>query len=412
MGFFEKIPPVKYRYYDPKKKVLGKTMQEQLRIGVCVWHTFCWEGNDMFGLPVFQRPWMKTPEDKIHAGFEFLQKMGLKYFTFHDVDVAPGKVSLKKMAELIAKEMKKTKTELLWGTANLTGHPRYLAGAATNPDPEVFAYAVHQVKEALDTTHQLGGHNYVLWGGREGYETLLNTDMKRELDQYGRFLSMLADYKHKIGFKGLLLIEPKPCEPMKHMYDFDCGNALALLQKFGLEREYKFNIETNHATLAGHTLAHEVGYALANGVFGSIDANEGDLLLGWDTDQFPLNTADYTHALFLILQQGGFTSGGMNLDAKVRRQSLDLEDLFFAHVNGVDTLAKALLEAEALIKKGKLEKAVKERYKGWDSRFGKDLLLGKMRFEEVAKYVKKNKIDPEPTSGRQEYLEGILHNLY
>jgi xylose isomerase len=411
MRFFQEIPDIKYRYYHPKKKVLGKTMEEQLRIAVCFWHTFCWEGNDMFGLPAFQRPWLRTPEDKILAGFEFLEKMGLKYFTFHDVDVAPRGVSLKKMAELIAKEMRRTKTELLWGTANLTGHPRYLAGAATNPNAEVFAYAVRQVKEALDVTHQLKGHNYVLWGGREGYETILNTDLKREFDQYGRFLSMLVDYKHKIGFKGLLLIEPKPCEPMKHMYDFDCGNAFAFLQKYGLEKEFKFNIETNHATLAGHTLSHEVSYAISNQILGSIDANEGDLLLGWDTDQFPSNIADYTHALYLILQDGGFTTGGMNLDAKVRRQSIELSDLFFAHINGVDILAKALLEAEELIKKGRLEKFLKERYRSWDTRLGKDLLQGKMTFESVAKYVDKHDIDPKPVSGRQEFLEGILHGL-
>jgi xylose isomerase len=337
--------------------------------------------------------------------------MGLKYFTFHDVDVAPGPTSLKKIAEKIAKEMQKSGCELLWGTANLTGHPRYLAGAATNPDPHVFAYAVHQVKEALDTTHQLGGHNYVLWGGREGYETLLNTHMKRELDQYARFLSMLVNYKHKIGFKGLLLIEPKPCEPMKHMYDFDCANAFAFLQKHGLEREFKFNIETNHATLAGHTFSHEVDYAITHNLLGSIDANKGDLLLGWDTDQFPLGIAEYTHALYLILQNGGFTSGGMNLDAKVRRMSIDPSDLFIAHINGVDTLAKALLEAEKLIKKGYLEKCLKERYKGWDTAFGKDLLNGNLPFEEVSKYVVKNKIDPNPRSGKQELLEGILHGL-
>ncbi len=411
MDFFSDIPQVKYRYYNPKKMVLGKTMEEQLRIAVCFWHTFCWEGNDMFGLPAFQRPWLKSPQDKIKAGFEFLQKLGLKYFTFHDVDVAPAGVSLRKIAELIEKEMHRTKTELLWGTANLTGHPRYLAGASTNPDPEVFAMAVHQVKEAIDVTHQLKGHNYVLWGGREGYETILNTNIKQELDQYGRFLSMLVDYKHKIGFKGLLLIEPKPCEPMKHMYDFDCATAYAFLQKYGLEKEFKFNIETNHATLAGHTLSHEIAYSIANGVFGSIDANEGDLLLGWDTDQFPIDSAQYTHALYLILQNGGFTSGGLNLDAKVRRQSIDLQDLFSAHINGVDTLAKALIQAEELIKKNLLVSNLSSRYKGWSGKLGQKILKGEMSFETVAKYVETKGLDPEAKSGRQELLEGILHGL-
>ena len=321
MKYFSDIPPVKYKYYEPKKIVHGRTMEEQLRIAVCFWHTFCWPGNDMFGWPVFERPWFGKPEEKIKAGFEFIEKMGLKYFTFHDVDVAPAGVSLQKMARLIEKEMAKTGIQLLWGTANLTGHPRYLAGASTNPDPEVFAMAVHQVKEAIDVTHQLKGENYVLWGGREGYETILNTNIGQELDQYGRFLSMLVDYKHKIGFKGTLLIEPKPCEPMKHMYDYDCANAYAFLQKYGLEKEYKFNIETNHATLAGHTLAHEIVYAMAHGVFGSIDANEGDPLLGWDTDEFPIHGTEYTHALYLILQHGGFRIGGI----QYRRQSKKAE---------------------------------------------------------------------------------------
>lgn len=411
MGFFHDIPPVKYRYYDPKKKVLGKTMEEQLRISVCFWHTFCWAGNDMFGLPAFHRPWFRSPQDKIKAGFEFIQKMRLKYFTFHDVDVAPAGVSLHEIAELIAKEMHRTGIELLWGTANLTGHPRYLAGASTNPDPEVFAMAVHQVKNALDVTHQLKGHNYVLWGGREGYETILNTDISQELDQYGRFLSMLVDYKYKIGFKGLLLIEPKPCEPMKHMYDFDCANAYAFLQKYGLEKEFKFNIETNHATLAGHTLCHEVAYSIANGIFGSIDANEGDLLLGWDTDQFPSDVTQYAHALYLILQDGGFSSGGFNLDAKVRRQSIDLQDLFSGHINGVDTLALALLQAEKLIQKKQLSEFIRRRYKGWKSPLGKRILAGKMSFDAVAKYVDQHQLDPKPKSGRQEALEGILHGL-
>jgi xylose isomerase len=411
MKFFTDIPAVKYRYYDPKKKVLGKTMEEHLRISVCFWHTFCWTGNDMFGLPVFERPWLSSPENKIKAGFEFIQKMGLKYFAFHDVDIAPAGVSLHKMAALIAKEMQKSKIELLWGTANLTGHPRYLAGASTNPDPEVFAMAVAQVKEALDVTHQLKGHNYVLWGGREGYETILNTDIGQELDQYGRFLSMLADYKHKIGFKGLLLIEPKPCEPMKHMYDFDCGNAYAFLQKYGLEKEYKFNIETNHATLAGHTLSHEIAYSIANHMFGSIDANEGDLLLGWDTDEFPIHGTAYTHALYLILQSGGFTSGGFNIDAKVRRQSIDLQDLFSGHINAVDTLAKALLHAAELIEKKQLGAFTKHRYKDWHGKLGQKILKGEMSFEALAKHVQTKKLDPKPRSGRQEMLEGLLHRL-
>lgn len=408
MSYFDDIPNVKYRYYDPKKKVLGKTMEEQLRLAVCFWHTLCWEGTDMFGLSTFKRPWLKSPEDKIRAGFEFMQKLGIKYYTFHDVDVAPAGVSFKKMADLLEKEMKRTKIELLWGTANMTGHPRYMGGASTNPDPEVFAYAVSQVKEALDTTHRLGGHNYVLWGGREGYDTLLNTRLRHELDQYGRFLSLLADYKHKIGFKGMLLIEPKPCEPVKHMYDFDCANAFAFLQKYGLEKEYKFNIESNHATLAGHTFAHEVAYSLAFDVFGSIDANDGDLMLGWDTDQFPMDVTEYTHVLYLILQHGGIKKGGFNFDAKLRRQSIDLVDLFYAHINAADTLAKALLQAAALIEKGTIADFQKKRYAAWEKGLGQKMLQGKMSFEQIAAHVQKHKIDPKPRSGRQEWLEGIL----
>ncbi len=409
MSFFPHISPVKYRYYDPKKKVLGKTMEEHLRFAVCFWHSFCWEGVDMFGQPTFDRSWLRSPEDKIHAGFEFLEKLGLKYYTFHDVDVAPPG-TLRKMAELLAKEMDRTHIELLWGTANLTGHPRFMAGASTNPDPEVFAKAVFQVKEALDVTHQLRGHNYVLWGGREGYETLLNTDLRQELDQYGRFLSMLADYKHKIGFKGTLLIEPKPCEPMKHMYDFDCATAFAFLQKYGLENEYKMNIEANHATLAGHTFSHEVAYSLAYGIFGSIDANQGDYLLGWDTDNFPTDLTEYTYAMYLILQHGGFKTGGMNFDAKLRRQSIDLQDLFDAHVNGIETLSKALLDAAALIEEGKLDHFMIDRYKNWKSGLGQKILKGEMTFEEIAKHGEKAH-EPKLHSGRQEWLEGVVKKI-
>lgn len=407
MSFFQDIPPIKYRYYQPKKKVLGKTMEEHLRISVCFWHTFCWQGTDIFGNSTFNRPW-DTPEKKIKAGFEFIERLGLKYFTFHDVDVAPPGVSLQKMTDLMAKEMKRSGIELLWGTANLTGHPRYMAGAATNPDPDVFAYAIHQVKEALDATHLLKGNNYVLWGGREGYETLLNTNLAQEMEQLARFLKMIVEYKHKIGFKGLLLIEPKPHEPAKHQYDFDTAAVFAFLQKHGLEKEFKVNIECNHATLAGHTLTHEVAYAYAHNIFGSIDANQGDLLLGWDTDQYPTDSNKYTQVIYHILQNGGFTSGGFNLDAKVRRQSIDLEDLFHGHVNGVDTLAKGLLQAALLIEKGHLSEFVKDRYKNWHTGIGKKILNGKMNMESISEYVRNNKIDPKPRSGRQEWLESLV----
>lgn len=407
MSFFQNIPQVKYRYYEPDLKVLDKTMEEHLRLAVCCWHTFCWQGSDMFGNPVFHRPW-DTPEKKIEACFEFIEKLGLKFFTFHDVDLAPPGTSLHRMADLIAKQMQQTGIGLLWGTANLTAHPRYLAGAATNPDPDIFACAVHQVKEALDVTHQLNGENYVLWGGREGYETLLNTNLSQELDQLACFLTMLVEYKHKIGFKGLLLIEPKPHEPAKHQYDFDTAAVFAFLQKYGLEKEFKVNIESNHATLAGHTLAHEVAYAYANDLFGSIDANQGDLLLGWDTDQFPSDVQAYTHVLYQMLQNGGFTSGGFNLDAKVRRQSIDLEDLIYGHVLGVDTLAKALLQAAALIENGQLSEFVNERYKNWGAGIGEKILKKQMSFDSLSNYVKENRLDPRPKSGRQEFLETVL----
>jgi xylose isomerase len=408
MNYFQDIPAIRYRYYKPTQKILGKTMEEHLRIAVCAWHTFCWEGPDMFGQPLFHRPWMKSPEEKVKALFAFIQKLNLKYFTFHDVDLAPQGVSLRKMTDLIGEEMARTGIELLWGTANLTGHPRYMAGAMTNPDPAVFAVAAMQVKEAIDATHRLKGHNYVLWNGRDGYETLLNTNLSREQEQYGRFLSLLVDYKHKIGFKGTLLIEPKPCEPMKHQYDFDCATTFAFLQKFGLEKEFKMNIESNHATLAGHTFSHEIAYAIAQGIFGSLDANDGDLLLGWDTDQFPMDLPEYTYALYLILQNGGFTTGGCNLDAKVRRQSIDLIDLFYGHVNGIDTLAKALLHAADLIQKGDLQAFVKNRYKEWDLGLGQDILKKKMTFEEIAAYAQTHRLDPKPHSGRREMLESFL----
>lgn len=407
MSFFEHISPIVYQHYKPSQKVLGKTMEEHLRFAVCFWHTFCWPGTDQFGNAVFHRPW-KTPEEKIKAGFEFIEKLGLKFFTFHDIDVAPAGVSLRKMADLIAKEMDRTGIQLLWGTANLTRHPRYMAGAATNPDPEVFACAVSQVKEIFDITHELGGHNYVLWGGREGYETLLNTDLKLEMEQLARFLSMLVEYKYKIGYKGAILIEPKPCEPAKHQYDFDAATVFAFLQKFGLEKEIKLNIETNHATLAGHTLAHEVAYAYANDLFGSIDANRGDPLLGWDTDQFPIDLADYTHVLYLMLENGGFTTGGFNFDAKVRRQSIDLQDLFDAHRSAVDALAKALLIAADLLKKGEVLAFMKDRYRGWHTGMGQKILKGEMTMESLSDYVHKHKLDPQPRSGRQEYLESFF----
>ncbi|ABX77269.1 xylose isomerase [Coxiella burnetii] len=396
-------------------------MEEHLRMAVCFWHTFCWEGNDNFGAGVFNREWlkekkpMKRAKQRVLAAFEFFEKLSLPFFTFHDRDVSPEGDSLKetiknfkKIAELIAKEMERTGVQLLWGTANLFSHPRYLAGAATNPDPNVFAHAVAQVKTALDITQQLNGKNYVLWGGREGYETLLNTDLKQELDQFGRFLSLLVDYKHKIGFNGLLLIEPKPCEPTKHQYDFDVATVYAFLQRYGLEKEFKVNIEANHATLAGHSFAHEIAYACANDIFGSVDANHGDPQLGWDTDQFSIDLQETVLVLYLILKHGGFTSGGFNFDAKLRRQSLDLEDLFYAHISGIDTLARGLLIAATIIENDKLKTTKEKRYQAWKEPLNANMLSGKLDFETIAKRALDNNLDPKPTSGEQEKLERWL----
>lgn len=415
------LDPLCYHHYDPKKKVLGKTMEEHLRIAVCFWHTFCWQGTDPFGLETMQRPWLANSDpmqmafDRLDAGFEFISKLGVPFFAFHNVDVAPeGKTlkenndNLSKVAERIAKKMDETGLKLLWGTTNLTGHPRYMSGAATNPDPDIFTYAAAQVKHTLDVTHDLGGENYVLWGGREGYETLLNTNLKQEQDQMGRFLAMLADYKHKIGFKGDLLIEPKPREPSKHQYDYDVATVYAFLQRYGLEKEYKMNIEGNHATLAGHTFTHEIAYAYANDIFGSIDINEGDLMLGWDTDQFPIDRAQMTHLMLIMLENGGFDKGGFNFDAKVRRQSIDLEDLFYAHISGIDTMALALLNAEKLLEEKKLSSFVKERYSGWNQGIGKEVLDKKVDLEKLSEHALKHNLNPGPKSGRQENLERIL----
>lgn len=412
-----------YRYYDAKRIVLGKTMEEHLRMAVCFWHTFCWSGHDIFGDNSFDRVWladqdpMQRAQQRVKAAFEFIEKLGLKFFTFHDRDVAPeGKnlaesnKNLQIIAETIAQEMQRTSIQLLWGTANLFSHRRYLAGAATNPNPEVFAYAVAQVKQALDMTHQLRGENYVLWGGREGYDTLLNTNLRQELDQLARFLTMLVEYKHKIGFKGTLLIEPKPCEPTKHQYDYDTATVFAFLQKYGLEKEFKVNIEANHATLAGHSFAHEVAYACTNDIFGSIDANQGDPQLGWDTDQFPTQLNETAYVLYLILQNGGFTTGGFNFDTKLRRQSIDIEDMFHGHISGIDTLARCLLIAANMITESKLQNFVIQRYAQWENGLGKEIMQGKTDFEKISKLVLQENFDPRAVSGRQEMLESLVNN--
>ncbi len=412
--------PLAYRYYDKDRKVLGKSMAAQLRPAVCYWHTFAWEGTDVFGGGTFQRPWhrpgdvMQRAQEKLGAAFELFTKLGVPYFTFHDRDVAPEGATLKeshKNLDLILEgmqaQMQRTGVKLLWGTANLFSNRRYLAGAATNPDPEVFAYAAAQVVKVLDWTHRLNGENYVLWGGREGYETLLNTDMKREVDQLGRFLTLVAEHKHKIGFKGTLLIEPKPKEPTKHQYDFDTATVYAFLQKYKLEKEYKVNIEANHAILAGHSFQHEVTYALENDIFGSLDMNRGDYLLGWDTDQFPNDPLEMVLVMYTLYKAGGFTTGGMNFDAKLRRPSFEPDDLFHAHIGGLDAMARGLLAAEKMINDGKLEKVVKDRYAGWNGELGQRILKG-ASLADLSKLVLDQDLEPRPKSGRQEALENLV----
>jgi len=411
-----------FRHYDPDRIVLGRRMEDHLRFAVCYWHSFCWPGSDVFGQGTFDRPWlgeagdpMAQAERKSEVAFEFFEKLRVPFFCFHDRDVAPEAdtfrescARLDRMADRLAEHMERTGVRLLWGTANLFGHPRYAAGAASNPDPEVFAWAAAQVKHCLEVTKRLGGANYVMWGGREGYETLLNTDLARETRQLGRFMQAVVEHKHRIGFEGTLLIEPKPHEPTKHQYDHDVAHVLAFLQKFSLEDEIKVNIEVNHATLAGHSFQHEVAYAVAHGIFGSVDANRGDPQNGWDTDQFPNSVEEMTLALYEILRGGGLGTGGFNFDAKLRRQSLHPVDLFHAHVGGMDTLARALLAAARLLEEEVLGSAVEERYAGWSGELGQGILQGKLGLAELWQHAMEAGAGPRPVSGRQELLENRL----
>jgi xylose isomerase len=412
--------PLAYRFYEPDRMVLGKRMADQLRIAVCYWHSFVWQGQDPFGGPTFERPWfgdaMSHARAKADEAFRLFEILGVPFFTFHDRDAAPegatlaeSNRNLREIADLFAERMQESGLKLLWGTANLFSHRRYMAGAATNPDPDVFAYAAAQVKAAIDVTHDLGGANYVLWGGREGYETLLNTDMGRELNQMGRFLSMVVDYKHKIGFPGTILIEPKPQEPTKHQYDYDVATVFGAVQRFGLEKEVKVNIETGHAVLAGHSFEHEIATAVALGIFGSVDANRNDYQSGWDTDQFPNNVPETALAIYHILKGGGFTTGGFNFDAKLRRQSLDAEDLVAAHVGGIDVCARGLLAAAAMIEDGGLDAALAERYAGWERPEAKAMLASDLAA--IATRVEREGLDPKPRSGRQERLENWINRF-
>ena len=413
--------PLAFRWYDADRVIAGKRMEDHLRFAVCYWHSFNWDGFDIFGRGTFDRPWqlgsddpMKAARLKMSAAFEFFSKLGVPFFCFHDRDIAPEGDSFKatcahldEMVDEAASHMERTGVGLLWGTANLFSNPRYQAGAATNPDPDVFAYAAAQVCHCLDATNRLGGENYVLWGGREGYETLLNTDLSRELDHMGRFLTMVVDHKHAIGFTGTILLEPKPFEPTKHQYDFDVAAVHAFLQKYDLADEIKVNIEVNHATLSGHDFAHEVASAVAAGILGSVDANAGDDRLGWDVDRFPVSVEQMTLGMYEILLGGGFTTGGLNFDAKLRRQSIARDDLFHAHVGGMDTMARALLAAAAMIEDGALENVRSERYAGWGHDLGGRILNGD---ESLTSLHDRALAEGEPNrvSGRQEALENLV----
>ena len=411
-----------FHFYNPDEMILGKKMKDHLRFAACYWHTFCWAGTDMFGTGAFDRPWFKAGSEleqaklKAEIAFEFFDKLNVPFYCFHDADVAPQGNSVKEylhnfavITDLLAEKQQQTGVRLLWGTANCFTHPRYGAGAATSPDPEVFAWAATQVNAAMAATQKLGGENYVLWGGREGYETLLNTDLKREREQIGRFMQMVVEHKHRIGFTGTLLIEPKPQEPTKHQYDYDVATVYGFLKQFGLENEIRVNVEANHATLAGHSFQHEIATAAALGIFGSVDANRGDLQLGWDTDQFPNSVEENTLIMYEIVKAGGFTTGGLNFDAKVRRQSTDPADLFYGHIGGMDVMAQGLRIAARLIEEGRLEQAREARYAGWNGQLGQDILTGNLSLNDLAGYTEKAALYPAHRSGQQERLENIVN---
>jgi xylose isomerase len=414
--------PLAFKYYNAEQVVGQKTMKEHLRFSVAYWHTFKASGMDPFGAPTFIRPWIKaeSPLEQadytVRAAFEFAQKLGAPFYCFHDRDLAPeGETfaeSCKNLETMVAKAkllQEDTGIKLLWGTANLFGHPRYTHGAASNPDAHVFAYAAAQVKHAIAATKALDGANYVFWGGREGYESLLNTDMQREQEQLARFFHMAVDYAGQIGFDGQFLIEPKPKEPTKHQYDFDAATVLGFLRTYDLFDKFKLNIEANHATLAGHTFEHDLTVASINGKLGSIDANVGDPLLGWDTDQFPTDPAMCALAMLVVLKQGGIGKGGLNFDAKPRRGSFDEIDLFYAHISGMDTFARGLLAAHQIIEDGVLDDFIKERYASFTDGIGKRIMNGQETLESLEQYVLQQGA-PAFKSGRQEMLESILHS--
>ncbi len=412
--------PLAFKYYDPERVVAGKPMKEHLRFAMSYWHTMTGAGTDPFGNATMERDYneldgMDLAEARVNAAFELMEKLGMEYFCFHDLDIAPEGNSLQekldnldKVVELIEAKMKETGIKCLWGTTNAFSHPRFMHGASTSPNADVFAFAAAQVKKALEITNRLNGENYVFWGGREGYETLLNTDVALENDNLARFLKMAKDYARKIGFEGQFLIEPKPKEPTKHQYDFDAMTVLGFLRKYDLIDDFKLNIEANHATLAGHTFQHELLISRINGALGSIDANQGDMLLGWDTDQFPTNIYDATMCMYEVIKNGGIAPGGLNFDAKVRRGSFQYDDLFISYIVGMDTFAKGLLVADKLYSDGVLEDFVAKRYSSYTEGIGKKIVDGATDFEELASYaVDHDKI--QNTSGRQEMLEDIVN---
>jgi xylose isomerase len=412
-----------YRYYDEDKVVAGKSMKEHFRFAVCYWHTFCGTGADPFGPGTQDLPWlsqhtdpMDIAKDKMDAAFEFSSKLGVPYYCFHDRDMAPegnsvreSEENLKAMTAMALEKQNESGIKLLWGTANAFSHPRYMNGASTNPNFEVLAHAGAQVKAALDATVALGGENYVFWGGREGYESLLNTNMKREREHFAMFLSKARDYGRKIGFKGPFLIEPKPMEPTKHQYDFDSATVIGFLKEFGLDADFKINIENNHATLASHTFMHELQVAADAGMLGSIDANRGDYQNGWDTDQFPTNLYDAVEAMMVVLAAGGLGAGGFNFDAKTRRNSTDLEDIFYGHIGAMDVFARGLLIADKVLNDSEYVQLKKDRYASFDSGNGSAFEKGQVDLDELAK-IAQNNGEPKQISGRQEYLENLINN--
>ncbi|MEL7098334.1 MAG: xylose isomerase [Pseudomonadota bacterium] len=418
-GFFADVTAddTTFHHYDPDEVVMGKRMEDHLRFAVAWWHSFAWEGQDPFGGPTFERPWhpqddMGRAKMKADVAFELFEILKVPFFCWHDADIRPEgpdfATSYRNFREIIDYIEAKMDggPDLLWGTANLFTHRRYMAGAATNPDPEVYAYAAATVKACMDATHQLGGQNYVLWGGREGYETLLNTDLAREQDNMARFLHMVVEHKHKIGFKGAILVEPKPQEPSKHQYDYDAATCIGFLRKHGLEKEVKLNLEQGHAILAGHSFEHEIATAVAESMFGSIDMNRNDYQSGWDTDQFPNNVPEVALAYYHILRAGGFDTGGTNFDAKLRRQSLDARDLVAAHIGAMDICARGLKAAAAMIQDGGLARMLSERYAGWDTKEGQAIATADL--ESLFADVFAGDITPAPRSGRQEILENYV----